>query len=218
MYLEFSFMLWFPFFSSISFVIFSPLQQHGEVEGQIRDGNTTGRSCSFLKPSEHERLPLLCVRFATKSCLPPIHPSALLLLLLLCCASSSSIPPLLGLHLLPASATAAGQHPKGRSRRCPQDDFTQRLLLLAPAVRSALLCSALLTAECRSSADNFFSYTVTEDEISLIADEDTLARFPSDALVLSPDHLRAIQVYEGAQAISAASPSALPSPSRVHAA
>jgi len=65
-----------------------------------------------------------------------------------------------------------------------------------------ILHSAFFFSPQRSSADNFFSYTVTEDEISLIADEDTLARFPSDALVLSPDHLRAIQVYEGAQAIN----------------
>lgn len=49
----------------------------------------------------------------------------------------------------------------------------------------------------------FFSYTVTEEEISLVIDEDTVAAFPPDTLVLSPDHLRAIQVYEGAHAISA---------------
>lgn len=48
----------------------------------------------------------------------------------------------------------------------------------------------------------FFSYTVTEEEISLIIDEDTVAAFPPDTLVLSPDHLRAIQVYEGAHAIN----------------
>jgi hypothetical protein len=54
---------------------------------------------------------------------------------------------------------------------------------------------------CRPGA--FFSYTVTEEEISLVVDENTVAAFPPDTLVLSPDHLRAIQVYEGAHAISA---------------
>ncbi|KAL6077117.1 GATS protein-like 3 [Balamuthia mandrillaris] len=52
------------------------------------------------------------------------------------------------------------------------------------------------------SSTSFFSYTETEDEISVLVDEHSLSLFPEDAIVLCPPARRAIQVYEGAEAIN----------------
>jgi hypothetical protein len=50
--------------------------------------------------------------------------------------------------------------------------------------------------------DSFFSYTVTDEEVSLILEEKYLSSLPSDTLAVAPARYRAIQVYEGPEAIN----------------
>ncbi len=51
------------------------------------------------------------------------------------------------------------------------------------------------------AADQLLSYTETDDEVSLLLDERSFARFPADSLVVSPGVWRAIELYQGPSAV-----------------
>jgi hypothetical protein len=51
------------------------------------------------------------------------------------------------------------------------------------------------------NSERFFSYTETSDDISVVLDEKSMSEFPSRALVMSPGVWKAIQIWEGPDAI-----------------